>query len=85
MTTLIFLTDATSKTTISIRAKDVMACLRNPQNLLETRIMTLVMTAQGPLSYVVLESVEEVTEAVNKAMAGQNPGQPKTPTSLLQS
>lgn len=82
---LIFLTEAAHKTTICIRAKDVMVCRRNPQNLLETIVMTIVMTPQGPLSYVVLESVEDVAERVNKAMAGQDPGLPKAPTSLLQS
>lgn len=81
----ILLTSAENKTTISIWARDILVCHRNPANLLETKILTRLMTPQGPLSHLVLESVEEVTERANKALSGQDPGQLKTPTSLLQS
>jgi hypothetical protein len=65
---MIKLTYATTKASFWIRAIEVRAVERNPGNLLETYVITTLMGPQGPVVYSVLESPEEVVEAVEDAI-----------------
>lgn len=66
---LIKLTLTPARNEIWIRAKDIMRVQKNPDNLLETVVMTSLMTPQGPSIIVVFETCEEVGMMANRALA----------------
>lgn len=63
---LIKLTLSNGKMELYLDSSVVKGAQRNPQNLLETIVITNLLSIQGPMHFAVTESPTEVAEAVNR-------------------
>ena len=66
---LIPLTFSHNRNTFYIRADQVRSIERNPDNLLETHVGMMLMTQQGPLTYSVLETPDDIAFLVNNTLS----------------
>lgn len=64
---LVKLTLSPEKTELYLRIVDIMVIRRNPENQLQTVVITCIMTNKGPMSYVVQEAPSEVA---NQMLSG---------------
>lgn len=66
---LILLTHSEGRRQFYMRAVDIRALERDAHNILETIVVTNLMTPSGPQAYRVIENPDEIAAMVNKSLA----------------
>lgn len=66
---LVRFTDALRNLPLFLRADIVLGIHKKPGSLTETILMTNILTAQGPVTFTILEAPQEAADAVNRALS----------------